>query len=104
MHSWREDTEKAIGQQVDNTSATDGLSSTRSSRIDTPTTLVAHTPHAPDEKACSSQTTAGAALDGQTSLSVPAKVPDKNPFGLKPEYKTALKDFFVCLSQIVSHA
>lgn len=100
MHSWREATEKAIGQKVNNTTLTDGSNSAKFSGTDTPTTMVAHQSHAPDEKTGGTQANTAVALDGHISLPASGKVADKNAFGLKPEYKTALRDFFVCLSQI----
>ncbi len=100
MHSWREDTECAIGQQVDNILVTDGSGSAPSSGTDTPTTLIADQPGVPDRKTGGTQAIAVAALDSQMLLPAPGTVANKNPYGLKPEYKTALRDFFVCLSQI----
>jgi hypothetical protein len=106
MHSWRDDTEKAIGQKVNNTILIDDGSraiTPQFSGTDTPTTLVAHQhkvtdDKVPDEETADTQVHTVAALDDQVSPPTSGKVADKNPFGLKPEYKTALRDFFVCLT------
>jgi hypothetical protein len=98
MHSWREDTENAMGQQVDNITAMDGSSSPTSTGTNTPATLVANQPNVLDEKTGSNQASTLAPLDDQISSLAPGRVSEKNPFGLKPEYKTALRDFLVCLS------
>jgi hypothetical protein len=102
MHSWREDTETAIGQQIKHLTLVDDTS--RSSRcqspgIDTPTTLDAPQQDVVVDTTGTSDENSASGLETQEDPSAPGKAIDKNPFGLKPEYKTALRDFFVSLSR-----
>lgn len=93
MHSWSEDTEKAIGQHINNRTSTDDAwraSPCQPSGTAMPTPLTAETPGRPGN-------THQRSVAEQESSPQPGKPSDKSPFGLKPQPKTALRDFFVCL-------
>lgn len=108
MYSWREETEKAIWQQLKEETVTEATDrQLKSSGTDTAATLVSHhlehehaddkhagEKHA-DEKHGKVEETTSAAPGEQKTPPAPAKSDNKNAFGLKPEYKTAFRDFFV---------
>lgn len=92
-----------MSQRVNSTTSNDDSSrppSSQSSGMDTPMTGAAHQHSVLKEKCSATKQQSAAGGDGDNSSPAPGKVADKNPFGLKPEYKTALRDFFVRSSQI----
>jgi hypothetical protein len=82
-------------QQVNDRAVTDSSTSypVGSSGTQTAATLVSG--QLPEDKKNESKATTVAGAHVQTPSSVPAQDAGKNAFGLKPEYKTALRDFFV---------
>lgn len=103
MHSWRDDAEQAIGEQTGGGSMSISRSPVSSAEKEAAATLGSQS--ASDEKdEQDEQVEKGINVvettahdSGEQSPSTPPAqgAADKNPFGLKPEYKTALKDFFV---------
>lgn len=101
MQAGHEHTEEAIGQGTEEKTARNDISPVNNSGTGTAATLTSEQIQAPEDNTGGSQASTVAAVDGQNPSPVPTKIANIDPFGLKPEYKTALKDFFVCLSRDV---